>query len=55
MDAQGGGQETVGRYLAKEEAAVCEGWITNDRFLRELLARLEAIRIERLEAARHSE
>jgi hypothetical protein len=44
--------KTVGRYLAKEEAAACQGWIANDRRLRELLARLEAIGIERLEAAR---
>jgi len=44
--------KTVGRYMAKEEAAECQGWIANDRRLRELLARLEAIGIERLEAAR---
>jgi len=44
--------KTVGRYLAKEEAVECQGWIANDRRLRELLARLEAIGIERLEAAR---
>jgi hypothetical protein len=44
--------KTVGRYLAKEEAAECRDWIANDRRLRELLARLEAIGIERLEATR---
>lgn len=44
--------KTVGRYLAKEEAAACRDWIANDRRLRELLARLEALGIERLEAAR---
>ncbi len=44
--------KTAGRYLAKEEAVECQGWIANDRRLRELVARLEAIGIERLEAAR---
>lgn len=44
--------KTVGRYLAKEEATQCQEWIANDRRLRELLSRLEAIGIERLEAAK---
>lgn len=47
--------KTVGRYLAKEEAVACRGWIANDRRLRELLARLEALGIERLEAARRED
>ena len=44
--------KTVGRYLSREQAEQCQAWIANDRRLRELLARLEAIGIERLEAAR---
>lgn len=47
--------KTVGRYLSKDEAAECREWIDNDRRLRELLARLEAIGIERLEAARRED
>ena len=47
--------KTVGRYLAKEEAVECGGWIANDRRLRKLLARLEALGIERLEAARRED
>lgn len=47
--------KTVGRYLAKEEADECRSWIANDRRLRELLGRLEAIGIERLEAARRDD
>lgn len=43
-------RKTVGRYLSKDEAAECRSWIANDRRLRELLGRLEAIGIERLEA-----
>lgn len=44
--------KTVGRYLSRDQAAECRAWIANDRRLRELLARLEAIGIERLEAER---
>jgi hypothetical protein len=48
-------RKTVGRYLSKDEAAECQEWIANDRRLRELVARLEAIGIERLEAARRED
>jgi hypothetical protein len=44
--------KTVGRYLSHVQAAQGERWIANDRRLRELLTRLEAIGIESLEAAR---
>lgn len=44
--------KTVGRYLSREQAAEGEGWIANDRRLRELVARLEAIGVECLEAER---
>lgn len=47
--------KTVGRYVGEEEAAEYRAWIESDRRLRELLARLEAIGIERLEAARRGE
>jgi hypothetical protein len=47
--------KTVGKWLGKEQAAECRSWIANDRRLRELLARLEAIGIERLEAARRDD
>jgi hypothetical protein len=43
--------KTVTRWLSREQAADCGRWIDNDRRLRELVARLEAIGIERLEAA----
>jgi hypothetical protein len=42
--------KTVGKYLSKEQAAECQAWIDNDRRIRELVARLEAIGIERLQA-----
>jgi len=47
--------KTVGRFVAKEEAVECRRWIANDRRLRELVARLEAIGIECLEAERRSD
>ena len=40
----------VGEYLSKQQAQQCQTWIDNDRRLRELLVRLEAIGIQRLEA-----
>jgi hypothetical protein len=43
--------KTVGRYLSRDQATEGERWIANDRRLRDLLARLEAIGIECLEAA----
>ena len=45
--------KTVGRYLGKDQARESKRWIENDRRLRELLARLEQIGIERLEAEQH--
>jgi hypothetical protein len=42
--------KTVGGYLNKSQANDCEHWIANDRRLRELIAALETIGIERLEA-----
>jgi hypothetical protein len=47
--------KTVGKYLGKQQAADCRRWIDNDRRLRELVARLEAIGIERLETAHHGD
>lgn len=47
--------KTVGKWLGKEQAGECRAWIANDRRLRELLARLEAIGIERLEADRRGD
>jgi hypothetical protein len=41
--------KTVGKYLSKDQAAECRRWIDNDRRLRELVARLETIGIDRLE------
>ena len=43
--------KTVGGYLSKEQASQYQRWIANDRRLRELLARLEQIGIEHLEAS----
>ena len=45
--------KTVGRYLNKHQATESQRWIDNDRRIRELLARLEQIGIERLEADQH--
>jgi Family of unknown function (DUF6788) len=42
--------KTVSGYLSKEQARECQRWIDNDRRIRELLSRLEAIGIERLQA-----
>ncbi|MGH2930577.1 MAG: DUF6788 family protein, partial [Solirubrobacteraceae bacterium] len=42
--------KTVGRYLNKDQAQESQRWIDNDRRLRELIAQLEAIGIQRLEA-----
>ncbi|HUZ03208.1 MAG TPA: DUF6788 family protein [Thermomicrobiaceae bacterium] len=42
--------KTAGRYLKRDQAEQSQRWIDNDRRLRELLARLEAIGIARLEA-----
>ena len=42
--------KTAGRYLDKQQAQESQRWIDNDRRLRELIARLEAIGIQRLEA-----
>jgi hypothetical protein len=47
--------KTVGRYLSRDQAAEGERWIANDRRLRELVARLEAIGIECLEAERRGD
>lgn len=45
--------KTVGGYLSREQANDCQRWIDNDRRLRELISRLEAIGIECLEAEQH--
>ena len=42
--------KTVGRYLTEHQAQQTQRWIDNDRRIRELLARLEQIGIQRLEA-----
>jgi hypothetical protein len=42
--------KTVGKYLSKDQATESQHWIDNDRRIRELLARLEQIGIQRLEA-----
>jgi hypothetical protein len=47
--------KTVGRYLNKQHAQQCQAWIDNDRRLRELVARLEAIGIARLQADHHAD
>jgi len=46
--------KTVTRWLSPRQAADCRRWIDNDRRLRELLARLEAIGIDRLHADQRS-
>jgi len=45
--------KTVGSYLTKGQAQETQRWIDNDRRIRELLARLEAIGIQRLQAGQH--
>ena len=42
--------KTVGRYLTHDQAHDAQRWINNDRRIRELLARLEQIGIQRLDA-----
>ena len=42
--------KTVGKYLSEDEAGEYESWIDNDRRLRELVARLEALGVTALEA-----
>ncbi len=42
--------KTVGGYLNKKEAREYQRWIDNDRRIRALISRLEAIGIERLDA-----
>lgn len=44
--------KTVGKYLSKDQADECRRWVENDRRIRELVARLEALGIDRLDAAR---
>ena len=44
--------KTVGKWLTKDQADEARAWVANDRRLRELLARLEAIGIDRLHADR---
>jgi hypothetical protein len=46
--------KTVSRWLGKDQAEQCRRWIDNDRRIRELVARLEAIGIDRLEAHQRS-
>lgn len=41
--------KTVGRYLTHDQAHTAQRWIDNDRRIRELIARLEQIGIQRLE------
>ena len=41
---------TVSKYLSRAQADECRRWVDNDRRLRELVARLEALGIARLEA-----
>ena len=43
--------KTVGRWLSVEQAQDYRHWVDNDRQLRELVARLESIGLEILEAA----
>ena len=45
--------KTVGGYLSKQQASEYQRWIDNDRRVRELVSRLEAIGIESLEAEQH--
>lgn len=42
--------KTVGRWLSAEQAGDYRRWVENDRQLRELVARLESIGVEALEA-----
>jgi hypothetical protein len=47
--------KTVGKYLSQQQADECRRWIDNDRRIRALLARLEAIGLDRLEATRQQQ
>jgi hypothetical protein len=42
--------KTITRYIPAEMASEYQAWIDNDRRIRELLARLEQLTIERLQA-----
>lgn len=43
-------KKTVGRYLSSKQASDYQTWIENDRRIRELVTRLQAIGIAHLEA-----
>lgn len=45
--------KTISGYLSKQDAHEYQHWIENDRRIRELLTRLEAIGIARLQASQH--
>lgn len=45
--------KTVTRWLTAEQAADCQRAIDNDRRIRELVARLQALAIQRLEPDQH--
>ena len=45
--------KTVGKYLNQTQARECQHWIENDRRIRELLARLDTIGIDRLKTAQN--
>jgi hypothetical protein len=47
--------KTVTRYLSSEEASDYEAWVDNDRRVRELVTRLEAIGVAHLEAAQRGD
>ena len=46
--------KTKGRYLTQAQATEAQRWIDNDHRIRELLARLEQIGIDRLETDHHT-
>jgi hypothetical protein len=47
--------KTTGGYLSKEQAHEYQRWIDNDRRIHELVSRLEAIGIERLQVSQQRE
>jgi len=47
-------QKTVGRWLSAEQREDYAVWVDNDRRMRELLGRLEALGIAKLEADERS-
>ncbi|HYB23835.1 MAG TPA: DUF6788 family protein [Solirubrobacteraceae bacterium] len=47
--------KTTGSYLSKEQAREYQRWIDNDRRIHELVSRLEAIGIQRLQASQQRE